>query len=347
MDIQDLGADRFLRKDPSQTDQTKSAVYTALNPAPKRGDDSFRKAGRPKGNEEDDGAPNVLTGTVITSCFIQTSALPSRIELQGNDLTFFDDTYEVNGQVIGDTSRLIFTHASGKSGEKITQGFIMEKRASELNTYDNVLSLYALPPKVGAHNFMFIGRDGRLETPEFNVQSITFGIDEDTTFEPGVDNPINGIFQVEYAEDTKFLGIPLSVGASKTILGPTFSGYSAFLTGGRGGIAGLAYVGVGVALYIKDPGSEVTLGLDFIPDTDAAYDIGSPSFQIKDIYVSGAIIGGSIALPGGITWTSGSGSPEAVVTAPIGSLYSNTAGGASTTLYVKTSGAGNTGWTAK
>ena len=122
------------------------------------------------------------------------------------------------------------------------------------------------------------------------MQSITFGIDEDTTFEPGVDNPINGIFQVEYAEDTKFLGIPLSVGASKTILGPTFSGYSAFLTGGRGGIAGLAYVGVGVALYIKDPGSEVTLGLDFIPDTDAAYDIGSPSFQIKDIYVSGVII---------------------------------------------------------
>ena len=43
----------------------------------------------------------------------------------------------------------------------------------------------------------------------------------------------------------------------------------------------------------------------------------------------------------------GAGTPEGAVTAPIGSLYLNTSGGASTTLYVKTSGSGNTGWTAK
>lgn len=49
----------------------------------------------------------------------------------------------------------------------------------------------------------------------------------------------------------------------------------------------------------------------------------------------------------GLSWTTGTGSPEGVVTAPIGSLYSNASGGASTTLYVKTSGTGNTGWTAK
>jgi hypothetical protein len=49
----------------------------------------------------------------------------------------------------------------------------------------------------------------------------------------------------------------------------------------------------------------------------------------------------------GIFWTSGSGSPESAVTAPVGSLYSRTDGGATTSLYVKTSGTGNTGWTAK
>jgi len=43
----------------------------------------------------------------------------------------------------------------------------------------------------------------------------------------------------------------------------------------------------------------------------------------------------------------GSGSPEGVVTATVGTLYTNTAGSTSTTLYVKTSGSGNTGWTAK
>lgn len=46
-------------------------------------------------------------------------------------------------------------------------------------------------------------------------------------------------------------------------------------------------------------------------------------------------------------WTSGAGSPETVVTAPVGSLYTRTDGGAGTTLYVKESGTGNTGWIAK
>lgn len=48
-----------------------------------------------------------------------------------------------------------------------------------------------------------------------------------------------------------------------------------------------------------------------------------------------------------VFWSSGSGSPESVVTAPVGSLYTRTDGGANTTLYVKESGAGNTGWIAK
>ena len=43
----------------------------------------------------------------------------------------------------------------------------------------------------------------------------------------------------------------------------------------------------------------------------------------------------------------GSGTPEGAVTAVIGSLFLRTDGGASTTLYVKESGVGNTGWVAK
>jgi len=44
---------------------------------------------------------------------------------------------------------------------------------------------------------------------------------------------------------------------------------------------------------------------------------------------------------------SGAGTPEAAVTAPVGSLYLRQDGGANTTLYVKESGTGNTGWSAK
>lgn len=43
----------------------------------------------------------------------------------------------------------------------------------------------------------------------------------------------------------------------------------------------------------------------------------------------------------------GTGAPESVVTAPVGSLWIRTDGGTSTTLYVKESGTGNTGWVAK
>lgn len=49
----------------------------------------------------------------------------------------------------------------------------------------------------------------------------------------------------------------------------------------------------------------------------------------------------------GSTITSGSGSPEGVLSAPVGSLYSRTDGGAGTSFYVKESGTGNTGWVAK
>lgn len=44
--------------------------------------------------------------------------------------------------------------------------------------------------------------------------------------------------------------------------------------------------------------------------------------------------------------TSGSGSPEGSITASVGSIYQRTDGGSGTTIYMKESGVGNTGWTA-
>lgn len=43
----------------------------------------------------------------------------------------------------------------------------------------------------------------------------------------------------------------------------------------------------------------------------------------------------------------GTGTPEGVVIAPIGSTFRRTDGGSGTTLYVKESGTGNTGWVGK
>jgi hypothetical protein len=43
----------------------------------------------------------------------------------------------------------------------------------------------------------------------------------------------------------------------------------------------------------------------------------------------------------------GTGSPNSQITAGVGALYTRTDGGTNTTLYVKESGTGNTGWVAK
>lgn len=49
----------------------------------------------------------------------------------------------------------------------------------------------------------------------------------------------------------------------------------------------------------------------------------------------------------GPIWLTCTGTPEGQVTAPVGSLCTRDDGGANTTLYIKESGAGNTGWVAK
>lgn len=63
-------------------------------------------------------------------------------------------------------------------------------------------------------------------------------------------------------------------------------------------------------------------------------------------YFAGGVMVGS-SPSGGPTVIGGSGAPEGVVIAPQGSLYLNSNGGTNTTLYVKESGSGNTGWVAK
>ena len=78
---------------------------------------------------------------------------------------------------------------------------------------------------------------------------------------------------------------------------------------------------------------------------DAAPKTGNPEVDqflhdLLDIAKSTQLKGNDVATH------AGSGSPEGVVTANVGSTYRRTDGAASTTLYVKESGTGNTGWRA-
>lgn len=321
--LQDLGQNRFIIRDPDQNDQTKSVPYVALNPKPPVGWSQRGKFGGAQSSTTDGGAPNILTGTVIVSCFIQTSALPSRVEIQGNDITFFDDTMSQDGKIIGDTSRLIFTHNSGKSGEVITQGFILEKRASIRASYDNVLSWYATPARQGYHNNMFIGRNGSLDEQR-NLHSLYLGVRKDTSANSSYPSNLNGVFAVEYSE-TEILAHPTQRtfigGSSDGVLGTVGqTGYSSAMTAGDGG-----------ALYwlYKDPGNPDQWIVLIAADNNQVVITVPVSFGPSG---TGPII------------TSGAGDPDTVVTAPPGSIYMNSLGGTGTAVYAKETGTGNTGW---
>ena len=71
--------------------------------------------------------------------------------------------------------------------------------------------------------------------------------------------------------------------------------------------------------------------------------------RLSDVTCTGSVNAGANGYYnyGSVAWISATGSPEGAVTAVIGSLYSRLDGGAGTSLYVKQSGTGNTGWVGK
>lgn len=82
------------------------------------------------------------------------------------------------------------------------------------------------------------------------------------------------------------------------------------------------------------------------PSVTNTVDIGGSSLRFRNGYF--ANIGLLNSAPGNYAaLTGGSGSPEGAITATVGTLWLRTDGGAGTTLYIKESGSGNTGWVAK
>ncbi len=75
------------------------------------------------------------------------------------------------------------------------------------------------------------------------------------------------------------------------------------------------------------------------------YDVDT--YDVSQILCDGSMVRGLGAAAPTVKFLVGAGSPEGVITAGIGSIYQRTDGGANTSLYVKESGTGNTGWVAK
>ncbi len=86
-------------------------------------------------------------------------------------------------------------------------------------------------------------------------------------------------------------------------------------------------------------------GVALWPDSNGALRI-SRTTPTSDVDSDLAVTSTGVLL-GGVGIERGTGTPNGAITAVPGSLYLNESGGAGTTLYVKESGTGNTGWVAK
>ena len=261
-----------------------------------------------KKNQDFPESGEVISGSVITDSIIQTSGGPNRIELEGNDLSFHDDTTSANGKVTGDTSRINFTHSSADKKE----GFVFEKRASLYATYDNVLSIFALPPKTDKnYNYMFLGRNGRSDASGSIDANLTFlGINvnrssllgspssSDTAQQQAQKN-LNGKFQVEYSQDGELNNSIMFAGAPTETIAPSLgTGFSSYMLCGDGGITGIGtrlvnpsngLVGAGLVLYVIAPNDpeefgQIYAGGTILPDQNGSYDLGSSTAKFRNIY---------------------------------------------------------------
>lgn len=84
---------------------------------------------------------------------------------------------------------------------------------------------------------------------------------------------------------------------------------------------------------------------DIRPLTNESSKLGGTTRRFAEVYSNELVMGGTGAVP--LNISTGAGSPEGSVTAAVGSMYTDRNGSTGTTLYVKESGTGNTGWVAK
>lgn len=100
--------------------------------------------------------------------------------------------------------------------------------------------------------------------------------------------------------------------------------------------------GIGFAPASGTVAWQINTSSHMLPIADASYDVGSISNRVRAVYAGFYRFATTTQ-----SILNGPGSPEGVVTASVGSMYLRNDGGAGTTLYIKESGTGNTGWVAK
>jgi hypothetical protein len=123
----------------------------------------------------------------------------------------------------------------------------------------------------------------------------------------------------------------------------------------------LTDVGADTQVHIRNGFGQIDASGGLVAHTSGSVDVGGgavtevvsrsrlkgDSFDRWQQTVDGSTYRGDGTAAPAVVWKVGTNTPEGAVTAPVGSMFTRTNGGTTSTLYVKETGTGNTGWVAK
>lgn len=287
----------------------------------------------------------VVSGNIVTNCDLgislditsRTAVTGNRVEFTGTPSTGY--CYEVNGAdntITGNIAKggsygLVSSGALSRDGNTIT-GNVFELQTL-VGIYFNSGSSTSNYLTISGNTFNFAGAGASRIAIRFASDCRYSTITGNNFIGPG-SGVANG--RAVYL-DTAY--------GEVQITGNRFQGWQRPV----GLYSASAYSYVNVTFNSNDCSKDMTAELSWLNlEGSAAYGTG-----IKQMWNNSGTVAGYTEVnymdraTNLLFYWSGNGTPEGAVTAAVGSLYMNTAGGAGTVLYVKQTGTGNTGWGAK
>lgn len=244
------------------------------------------------------------------------------------------DGLGVGCRIISSPSEGLSTRAANPSGSVLRLEIGTLRNTSDVD-YRPVNA--ANPPRFPLGN-------GYLLANTMHVKAIHDNIDNGRFIRPGVGQSAgikdtNGVVAIYYDDATGKARINKPLRLDQNTIFNSGDGQKIDLTGGGLGFRGSPHVFAsadGTVALLRITATETRAGVN------GGTDLGTSTFHFKDTYSNRYFIG-----TGNTFQTEGTGSPEGVVAAPVGSTYQRRDGGALTSFYVKEVGSGNTGWVAK
>ena len=249
-----------------------------------------------------------LSGTLPTNMPEVTAELLAR----GSDISVINNTFIAGSMYVGEFVNRVFIEGNKFQGGSSKSHYIL--------TYKDSAANY-----IGTNYFISGGGVGAIQTGIVTNTGHTYG----TAHRVATQESFGGALTFDLA-NTDFVFV-----ANNT----------------KQLVDGWAGVNAAAMSTTRASGA-ASLGIDAIPQdgtSSATINVlsNSSTTGIKQVVVGGRVLADNYRIGFGPGLFGGVGDPNGAVSAPIGSLYMRTDGGATTSLYVKTSGSSNTGWTAK